>query len=143
MTELANSPWWVVAAAALPSTASGVWVFWRWWAERVDKLQDTTVTREQSWARELEAQRAALSRDQAELFDRLRTELARIQSRLAELEQDRDRAWDLARWWNQRAHELRHAGLNAQAMVTGFCSREGIDSPAWPEMTVPGLEEPK
>jgi len=143
MIEVASSPWWVMSAAALPSLASGVWVFWRWWVERGDKLSEGELTREQMLLRDLETQRAALSREQAELFDRLRTELARVQARLAELEEDRDRGWDLARWWNHRAHELRHAGLNAQAMVAGLCSREGVDVPVWPEMNVPGLEDPK
>src|SRR3954451_6469979 len=143
MLELTASPLWVISAAVLPSAASGLWVFWRWWVERGDKLSEGVLTREQTALRELETQRAALSREQADLFERLRTELSRTQLRLAELEQDRDRGWDLARWWNHRAHELRHAGLNAQTMVAGFCSREGVEIPEWPEMEVPGLEDPK
>lgn len=143
MIDVAGGPWWVVTAAAVPSVASGLWVFWRWRVERGDKIQDGALTREQSLLRDLEAQRLALSRDQAELFERLRTELARSQSRLVEVERHRDRGWDLARWWNHRAHELRHAGLNAQAIVSGFCSREGVEVPTWPDMDVPGLEDPK
>jgi hypothetical protein len=141
--EVANNPWWVVPAAAAPSAASGAWVFWRWWVERRDKLTEGVLSREQILLRDLEAQRAALSREQAELFDRLRTELARTHLRLAEVEKSCDRGWELARWWNQRAHELRHAALNAQTMVAGFCSREGVDVPSWPDMNVPGLEEPE
>lgn len=143
MTELPSGPWWVVTAASIPSVASGLWVFWRWWIERGDRLHDSVANREQIALRDLEAQRVALSRDQAELFDRLKTELARIQFRLLEVERDRDRGWDLARWWNQRAHELRHAGVNAQTIVIGLCAREGIDPPIWPDMEVPGLEDPK
>ncbi len=143
MPDLANSPWWVVTAAAAPSVASAVWVLWRWWVERGDKLQDTVAGREQTLLRDLELQRVALSKEHADLFERLRNELGRVHQRLSEVERDRDRGWDLARWWNQRAHELRHAGLNAQTIVVGFCSREGIDAPSWPEMGLPGLEEPK
>jgi hypothetical protein len=143
MIDVAGGPWWVVAAAAAPTAASGFWVFWRWWVERGDKIQENALTREQSLLRDLEAQRLALSRDQAELFERLRNELARMQTRLLEVERDRDRGWDLARWWNQRAHELRHAGLNAQTIVAGFCCREGVEEPTWPDMAVPGLEDPK
>lgn len=143
MAEVAGGPWWVVTAAAIPSIASGLWLFWRWWIERGDKLSDGAAAREQLLMRDLEALRVALSREQGELFDRLRGELARAQARLAEVEQDRDRGWDLARWWNHRAHELRHAGLNAQTMVGAFCCREGVEPPAWPDMDVPGLEEPK
>lgn len=142
MAEFAGSPGWVVTVAAVPSAASGLWVFWRWWVERRDKLSEGALTREQAALRDLELQRTALSREQAESFDRLRSELARTQARLAEMERDRDRGWDLARWWNRRAHELRHAGLNAQTMVIGLCSRERVEVPSWPDMLVPGLEDP-
>lgn len=140
---LPGSPGWVVATAAVPSVMGGLWVFWRWWVERDDKLTDGKRTREQSLIHELETQRAALSREQAEMFDRIRGELTRTQLRLVEVEHDRDRGWDLARWWNRRAHELRHAGLNAQTMVAGLCAREGVDEPIWPDMTLPGLEDPR
>ncbi len=145
MTELANSasPWWVVAAAGIPSLASAAWVAVRWWADRGDKYVDRTLTRQQDLLRELEAQRTALGREHADLFDRMRTELLRKEARVAELERDRDRGWDLARWWHRRAHELRHAGLNAQTIVVGLCSREDLAAPNWPDMTLPHLEDPK
>ena len=143
MADLASNPWWVVAAGALPSAASGAWVVWRWHLDRRDRHSEGAVTREERLARELEEQRTALSREQANLFDRLRTELTRCQTRLADLERDRDRGWDLARYWNRRAHELRHAGLNAQTIVAGLCAREELPMPVWPDMTVPGLEEPR
>ena len=143
MSDLLNSPWWVVAAGGLPSVASGAWVIWRWHLDRVDRRSDGQSTREERLARELEAQRAALSKEQADLFDRLRGELARCQGRLSELERDRDRGWDLARFWNRRAHELRHAGLNAQTIVAGLCAREELPVPVWPDMNLPNLEEPR
>lgn len=143
MSEVAGGPWWVVAAAAVPSTASGMWVIWRWWVERTDRHVDGEVSRGERRAIEMEAQRSALSREQAELFDRLRNECVRCQTRLTEVERDRDRGWDLARLWNRRAHELRHAGLNAQSIVAGLCAREELPEPEWPDMTVAGLEEPR
>ena len=88
---------------------------WRWWWDRDDSRAVQQATRDQAVLRDLETQRAALSREHADLFDRMRAELQRCQSRLSEVEHDRDRGWDLARWWNRRAHELRHAGVNAQA----------------------------
>ena len=93
MADLASNPWWVVAAGALPSAASGAWVVWRWHLDRRDRRIEGTVTREERLARELEQQRTALSREQTELFDRLRTELTRCTLRLVEVERDRDRAW--------------------------------------------------
>ena len=142
MGDAAEGPWWVVAAAALPSLASGAWVVSRWWIERADRHSEDSSSREERLAREVEQQRAALSREQTELFERLRLELVRCQTRLAEVERDRDRAWDLARHWHRRSHELKHAGLDAQSIVAGLCAREDVDVPAWPDMTVTALEEP-
>ena len=137
------SPWWVVLAAAVPSACSGAWVVWRWWADRDDTRAAQQLTRDQALLRDLEAQRAALSREHAELFDRMRAELLRCQARLAEVEHDRDRGWDLARWWNRRAHELRHAGVNAQAAAQSLAFAAGHPLPPWPDMAIPGLEDPK
>ena len=144
----AGSPWWLVLVAGIPSFASGVWVFWRWWVERGDSRSAVALTREHGLLRELETQRAALSKEQAELFDRIRGELTRCQVRLLEVEHDRDRGWDLARWWNRRAHELRHAGMSAQTAaqnITVMQGRGAIGRPAtpWPDMSLPGLEDPQ
>ncbi len=138
-----TNPWWVVLAAAVPSAASGAWVVWRWWTDRGDARAVQAATRDQVLMRELETQRAALSREQADLFERMRAELQRCQARLAEVERDRDRGWDLARWWNRRAHELRHSGVNAQATAQVLAFEAGHPPPAWPDMTIPGLEDPK
>ena len=138
-----GGPWWVVALAALPSAISAVWVVWRHWSERGDRRAEAMLTREERQARDMQAQRDALTRDQAAMFDRLRTEIERERARTSELEKDRDRGWDLARYWNRRAHELRHAGLNAQTIVAGLCARDELPAPVWPDMTVAGLEEPK
>lgn len=143
MADGVAGPWWVVAGAALPSLASGLWVVSRWWIERSDRNQIDVATREERLARQIEDRRVALSHEQAELFDQVRTELLRCQSRLLEVERARDRGWDLARYWNQRAYELRHAGLNAQAIAAGFCNREKLELPVWPDMTVTTLEEPR
>ena len=82
---------WVVAAAAIPSAASGLWVFWRWVVERDDRRATETLTREQALMRDLDLQRTALGREHADLFDRVRAELLRTQARLQEVERDRDR----------------------------------------------------
>lgn len=143
ISDVVGGPWWVVAGAALPSLASGIWVVSRWWVERGDRNQTTLVSREERLAQEVEARRITLAHEQAELFERIRTEVVRYQARLLDMERERDRGWDLARYWHRRAHELRHAGLNAQAIVAQFCARENLDGPQWPDMTLATLEEPK
>ena len=60
MTDLASGPWWVVTVASAPSVASGLWVLWRWWIERGDKLPESISTHEQTLFRDIEAQRVAI-----------------------------------------------------------------------------------
>lgn len=136
-----SGPWWVVVMAALPSVASGAWIAYRWWVDRQDRRESAqvmvTLTREERDRRDLETQRAALSADQARVFDQLRAELARLRPLLEETEYDRDRGWELCRWWNRRAHELRHAGVNAQTMAQNLAMAAGQDPPVWPDMTTP------
>lgn len=139
----AGNPWWVVLAAAVPSAASGTWVMWRWWADRGDTRATQQTVRDQALMRDLELQRATLNREHPDLFDRTRAELLRCHARLQEVERDRDRGWDLARWWNRRAHELRYAGVNAQAAAQNLAFDGSQPLPAWPDMTIPGLEDPK
>ena len=141
MDGQASGPWWVVVMAALPSAASGAWIAYRWWVDRQDRREGAQVTaaltREERIQRDLETQRAALSADQARVFDQMRAELARLRPLLEETEYDRDRGWELCRWWNRRAHELRHAGINAQQIASNLAMAAGHDLPAWPDMTIP------
>lgn len=137
MMEQATGPWWIVVLSAMPSIGGGMWVAWRWMLERKDRRQDATLTREERAHRDLESQRAALSADQARMFDQMRTEIARLRPLLEAVEYDRDRGWELCRWWNRRAHELRHAGLNAQQMAQNLALTAGHMAPDWPDMTVP------
>jgi hypothetical protein len=60
-------------------------------------------------------------------------ELARLDAENEELQKDRDRGWDLARWWWSNCHELRHAA-NHRIMSLG-----GGANHALPEL--PGFEQ--
>lgn len=142
MADVAG-PWWVAVAAAVPSVASGTWVVWRWWADRGDKKVVETLTYQERVQRDLDTQRTAMSADQQRMVDALRVELSRFQVRNAELERDRDRGWDLARWWNRRAHEMRHAATNAQSAASNLAASQRLEAPTWPDMTLPGLETPE
>ena len=149
-----SNPWWVVIAAAVPSGASGVWVVWQWWAGRSDKKTEVTLTREERLMRDMDARVQTAAKIDADLIAQGRTEITRLIMRCEAferqrdaLEADRDRGWDLARWWNRRAHELRHAGVNAQQvaqrLAVSSCPMPGGQPlPPWPDMTIPGLEEP-
>lgn len=98
--------WWVAAVGMLPGAGSFAWVGWRWWFDRADKRRDASLSREERLQRELETDRTALSKEQAELFDRLRSELERTEAGRSEAEREAEKwAW-LARWWHRFNHDL-------------------------------------
>ena len=153
-----NDPaWWqVVGFPAMGTALLAAWPIYQWFITRKDaaaaKVAERSMTASDREAARLVTEREALSKEQREVFERVEAERDRAvaeakreRDRRVELERDRDRGWDLARWWNRRAHELRHAGLNAQTAVTGLCARDpdNLKVPTWPDMTLPGLEDPK
>jgi hypothetical protein len=148
-----GNPWWLVLIASVPSAGGGVWVFWRWWLERSDKRDekrvDAALTREERLMKEMDARASVLSKENADLLDRVKAELGRLQTRCADLEKqrdaleaDRDRGWDLARWWNKRAHEMRHACANAQTVAQNLLIASGKEPATWPDMSLPNFEDP-
>ena len=147
----ANSPWWAVVVAAGAPVAAGMFAYVKWVFERRDKQGETFLTRDERREREIEAQRATLTAFQTAIFDRQQAENLGLRQRVADLERvrdalesDRDRGWQLARWWHDRAHELRHAGTNAQQMVIGLMVAHLPDMkrPEWPDMHLPPFESP-
>jgi len=86
--------------------------------------------------------RGRKSKDEAEIdeleHDRtsdIYRENLELRRRLREVEENRDRGWDLARWWCRAAHDRQHALGNAL-----FRWGRG-DAPAM-TAPLPGLEEP-
>lgn len=135
--------WWVLLLGGLPGLVSGAFVAIRWWSERGDKRDVDVLSHQERMSRDMEAQRATLSKDASELFDRYRAETDRLQLRNAQLEKDRDRGWDLCRYWFRFAETLVHSTRNAQAVASGLANQAGIPPPVWPDLTMPSMEEPK
>ena len=78
--------------------------------------------------------------DGKQLRVELRGDLTTMRKWLAEEEEahretsrDRDRGWDLARYWNRRAHAARHAALNARQVAEGYARRLEAPPPDWSE----------
>jgi hypothetical protein len=143
-----DETWWAAAVGILPGAGSFAWVGWRWWLDRADKRQDASLSREERLQHELETQRAALSKEQAELFDRLRAELGRAEAGRAEAERQAERWGCLARWWHRYAHDVfpvyrrvAHDLRNVQQWMVWVKKRyPEIDLPETAE--VPPREEP-
>ena len=49
----------------------------------------------------------------------------------AETKRDRDRGWDLARWWKGAAWGMRHRAANARQAADDLARSKGIDPPPW------------
>jgi hypothetical protein len=140
----------ILGMASVPGFVSGIFVFLRWIGSRRDRNKEIATAREMQLMVEMDARAATLSREHAEFLERLKGEILRLQARLRELEdkcnlvsRDRDRGWELARWWNARAHVLRHDALNAQQSATHLARERNLPEPTWPDMTLPDLEDPK
>jgi len=125
------NPWWIVAMSGVVSliglwlNARGAWLSTR--AASQDKQNDRIVA---------ERAQALATHDarQATWIARQEQELERARRRIEELEVERDRAWELARAWKARAHELRHEFNNFQQMLM---SPRGLRDVAWPKKQEP------
>lgn len=153
----ALDPRLAILAAAVPSLASGSWIFWQWWAKRSDEKETRELTREERRAQELDKLQATLSAETSSRVTELRQDLRDLRAELTETRRDRDRGWDLARWWHGAAHDLlrqfrhlRHNATNMQQWVMAAMRRypdlgtpESLEPiPDRPDLPM-GLEEPK
>jgi len=124
---------WTAAAAAIPTVglvAAAIWKSYREWRAvhpREDNWQDIE-------ARSLERRRETLDRASEAYLDRLERDVRRLEEENEDLRFDRDRGWNLARWWETKAHELRHELANV-LFITHMTERM--------PPRLPGLEEPE
>ena len=150
------SAWWVVAIGSIPGAISAVWVAYQFLSNRHDKRASEHLTREERREKDLDEQQAGLTRQASELVTGLRDENKGLRERIIEVERDRNRGWDLARYWHGRAHELlrlfrnlRHDLMNARQVVVSLFRRLPDEpTPAWdavPDVPVlpMGVEDPK
>ena len=153
-----DQSWWqVVAIPALIASIPGLIKFWQWWGSRSDKKSDREMSREERRDKEMDSRQTVLTKQQADWFTDLRAENTVLRKRCDDLDRDRNRGWDLARYWHGRAHEMMRAFRNLrhdvtndrQNMLTTYRNRLPTETePQWepipdaPAMPM-GLEEPK
>lgn len=100
-----------------------------------EKRREAEAERVYARVRELEAETMRQRRECEESLARERKEHEQAMSFERQdkerVERDRDRGWDLARAWNARAHEERHAHINAlQRIYARHGDAEGAQFPA-------------
>jgi hypothetical protein len=129
---MAISEFWSAAAAAVPTlglAAAAIWKFYREW-RAAHPSGESWQERE---ARSVERGRELLDRGTAAYLDRLERDVLRLEGECDDLRFDRDRGWNLARWWKNKADDQRHALVNALFAAGKFD----------PVPVLPGLEDPE
>ena len=151
-TENVSSELWrfLAYAGGIPAALGGwkaIGIAIRWM--RSEHTSDTArgLTAAQKIQEDLLAQRAVLTKEQADFLESIRAELVRcyaliasIRAELAALGRDRDRGWDLARWWNRRCQDMRNVAANNHMLATDMALVAKQLPPPTPDLTLPAFE---
>lgn len=117
MAQEGSFPSWLVALiGALPT--AGILAWHRFWVERKDKRQEMTADLRDRARATMDAQSLAM-------YDRVELQNKGLVARLIEVDTDRNRGWDLARWWNSFAHQMKHKFSNTTQVANGRLERIG------------------
>ena len=137
---------WPVAVPLTVSTAAFLTPIVNGWNSRRNKSLDVSMTREQRLMSEADARIAQASKIDADVMTRLQAELVRVTARMADLEQERERAVsgkntaeDRAQYWHRRAHDMRHVATQMTTIVTDAARKEGREMPATPDLSLPAF----
>ena len=141
MGEFGN-PWLVLLGGAVPSIAGGLFVVWRLWLERGTKRLDVQITREERITRDTDARVLQAAKIDADVIARGIAEVASLVLRMRTVEQDRNRGWDLARWWYDRAHGNWRAWDRRAMMADTAMRAAGLPLVEWPSLDLPNFEAP-
>lgn len=118
---------WTVIASAIPGISLAGMAVWKVYQEwRKEHPHDGIEDRDEREARYVERERERLDRRSDAYIDRIERECD-------ELRFDRDRGWNLARWWENKAHMLWLDLTNARFSLGEFTTPPPL----------PGLEDPE
>ena len=130
MTDDPVSGWHVIVPAFVVSAAPTIWgaIKWLRGERRADRSDEMTLQAKMD-ATQLERQKV-LNEESEATITRSATAYTNLYNRFIAVEKDRDRGWDLARWWRRTAIRVQDA-----AAQPGYRPENAE--------TLPGLEEPK
>lgn len=152
------APAWTLLVAMVP----GVFALIAGWADRRnsrraarDKAQQDSTARNEdndTKLRELRmAEQSALFADMRAERDRANLRIRDMEAEIHGLERERDRLRDLARWWNEACHTMRHKAANeiirvqTQAKLDPAGITDQVSLPVLPDFddkAIPSMLEP-
>lgn len=135
MAQEPLSPWIPTLIGVAIQGAAAVFTWFKFFRERSDKKGETVSDLRDRVRSTMDAQSLAM-------YERLERENKRLAERLREMERDRDRGWDLARWWNSEAHRVKHLLLGLLHAANLGLEIAGRQPVRVPEFNLPGIEEP-
>ncbi|TPG53289.1 hypothetical protein EAH89_17380 [Roseomonas nepalensis] len=137
-------------AIAIATSLAGGGILWGWLdrrataranAQKAAREEDRDeVEDDRKWRAEMRTDMEALRTER----DRERTMRYAEERSHADTKRDRDRGWDLARWWKGAAWGMRHRAANARQAADDLARSKGIEPPPWSgSLDLPtDLEEP-
>ncbi len=133
---MAESPVWIPALLGAGPGFVVAFLGWRA-ARRKDKGEQTAA----EFAAQ-EKMRASVDAQALAVNDRLIAENLRQGTRIKELGHDRDRGWDLARWWFNFAHSVKHRKALVIELANSRLVAAQLSPVPVPDIAFPGFEEP-
>lgn len=126
-----SPPWWTVAASVIPPTAVGVWSFLQWWYNRKDKIDERELTNEEKREAELRQERAEVSKSYSALLTDLRADVDKYRNMINNRNTETYRAWDRARFWHQKAWDMRNEAAQCRQIIESMRRVSGDQPPKW------------
>jgi hypothetical protein len=119
----------------VPGATTAALAWFRFRTERSDKHTETVSDLRDRLRTTMDTQSLAM-------YDRLEAENKRLVARLREVERDRDRGWDLARWWNSEAHRVKHLLIGLIHAANLGLEMSGRKPVRVPDINLPSIEDP-
>lgn len=142
--DLGISPWWVMVGGAIPSIAGGLFVVWKLWYERGTEKVKGELTREERLMQDMDSRINLAAKIDAEVIARGVNEIASLIIKNKILEEDRNRGWNLARFWFAYLYDVWHTWSNKAIQADIMMRNAGLQPPMeWPDRAkIPLFEEP-
>ncbi len=148
---MSDQPWYIAYIGAVPGIGAMMVALYSARNER----RKTTIEKEDRERHAEDRDQARLDKRTEEIIDNLRSdnrdlrqeiagvrkEIDRKQTRILELERDRDKGWNLARSWEKMAHKVWHAWANVAHVASYDLTKLGGYEIQPPDIKLPPLEE--
>lgn len=126
-----GSSWWTIITSASIPVAGGAWVVIQWWFARSDKKSERYQSYEERQESALIKERESISAGNAAIIKDLRTDLDNCRRDLEVRDRDRSRGWDRARYWHQKAWDMRNEAAHARQIVESEARMAGREVHPW------------